>query len=88
MAENIAVAVDPYQERFQFLYPSGVNVPRYRLHPPDFLEPRWSVFDRVEKTTIGFGRTPEDAVDVAFSVAERNRVMAPALPNPESTSSS
>jgi hypothetical protein len=69
-----------YRTRFEFLFPAGSHQrrrfiePRYKLCAPDALELRWNVFDQVDKRTIGYGLTPEDAVDVALDVVERKRI--------------
>lgn len=39
---------------------------RFRIFKPDNLEPRWNIFDTVEKRTVGFGATPEAAIDNAL----------------------
>jgi hypothetical protein len=69
-------AVDKYQDRFRFLFPVGSKV-RFRLCPPDIHELRWSVFDHEDRKSIGFGRTPEDAVDVAVEVLHQRQFIPP-----------
>lgn len=53
-----------YEVRFRFLFWSCR--PAFRLHPPDALELRWSVFDHTRRVTVAFGATPEQAVDNAL----------------------
>lgn len=47
---------------------------RFRIFKPDALELRWNVFDTQEKRTVGFGDSPEAAVDCAFDYCRRNNV--------------
>jgi hypothetical protein len=47
---------------------------RFRIFKPDALELRWNVFDTKEKRTVGFGDSPEAAVDSAFEYCKRNNV--------------
>ncbi len=61
---------EQYRKRFQFLYPIDVSNRRYHLHAPDLVELRWQVYDTAIKRTLGYGRSPEDAVDVAIGVVE------------------
>jgi hypothetical protein len=67
---------EAYRERFDFLFPASGPV-RYRLHAPDLNDTRWSVFDHELKKSIGFGITPEDAVDVALEARRMRQFTLP-----------
>ena len=69
---------DPYPVRFRFLFPVVGGRPRYELNHPDALELRWSVFDRETKTSIGYGVSPEAAVDSALTTAYIQALPKPA----------
>ena len=57
--------LDLYELRFKFLFPHELRgrLPRYRLHAPDMLQPKWEVWDSEEKRTVARGVSPELAVD-------------------------
>jgi len=39
---------------------------RFRIFKPDALELRWNIFDTQEKRTVGYGDSPETAIDNAL----------------------
>ena len=47
---------------------------RFRLHAPDLLELRWTVFDNKEHRTIAWGDSPERATDGAFEHCARKGI--------------
>lgn len=47
---------------------------RFRIFKPDAMELRWNIFDSQEKRTVGFGDSPEAAVDNAFEYCRLNNV--------------
>lgn len=57
-----------YELRFLFLFTPTAETkrPRFILHAPDLVELRWTVFDVLARRTIGYGATPEQAVDSAM----------------------
>jgi hypothetical protein len=65
MPDTLPPEISPAELRFQFLFPAS-QVIRFALYAPDVLDLRWACFDRVERITIGYGTTPEDAVDQAI----------------------
>ena len=68
MPDTSPAEISPAELRFQFLFPAS-QVIRFALYAPDILDVRWACFDRVERITIGYGTTPEAAVDQAILTA-------------------
>lgn len=72
MPDTLPPEISPAELRFRFLFPAAAAV-RFALYPPDMLDIRWACFDRVERTTIGYGTTPEAAVDQAILTHSKSK---------------
>ena len=72
MPDTLPPEISPAELRFQFLFPAAAAV-RFALYPPDMLDIRWACFDRVERITIGYGTTPEAAVDQAILTHSKSK---------------
>jgi hypothetical protein len=72
MPDTLPPEISPAELRFRFLFPAS-QVVRFALYAPDVLDLRWACFDRVERLTIGYGATPEDAVDQAILTHSKSK---------------
>jgi len=63
--DQLSKLVNEQQAAWDFLFPMPWGQTRFTLHAPDALQDTWTVWDRQNKGTYSFGKTPLEAAAAA-----------------------